>query len=124
MSTGHRVHDPVPAGWGVPQPLRVLRVRRGTVDRATCDLAPVLAFEIARGQVSMAYVFGLGEVAISISGDPAGRDRIMHTVRAVGAVSGALAGLRRDAVVGVRGPYGSAWPITEAEGSDVVFIAG
>jgi NAD(P)H-flavin reductase len=72
----------------------------------------------------MLYVFGLGEVAISISGDPTNADRIVHTVRAVGAVSGALTQLRRDAVVGVRGPYGLGWPIAEAEGSDVVIIAG
>jgi NAD(P)H-flavin reductase len=40
------------------------------------------------------------------------------------AVSAALTRLRRDTVVGVRGPYGSGWPVAEAEGSDVVIIAG
>jgi len=108
----------------VPQPLRVSRVRRETADVATLDLAPVSPFAFAAGQFNMLYVFGLGEVAISISGDPAKKDRIVHTVRALGAVSGALARLRRDAVVGVRGPYGSCWPVAEAEGSDVVLIAG
>ena len=114
----------VPAGWSVPQPLRVARVRREAADVATLDLAPASPFAFAAGQFNMLYVFGLGEVAISISGDPATADRIVHTVRAVGGVSGALKRLRRDAVVGVRGPYGSCWPVAEAEGSDVVFIAG
>jgi NAD(P)H-flavin reductase len=72
----------------------------------------------------MLYAFGLGEVAISISGDPAKGDRIVHTVRAVGAVSGALTRLRRGGVIGVRGPYGSCWPVSQAEGSDIVMIAG
>jgi NAD(P)H-flavin reductase len=45
-------------------------------------------------------------------------------VRAVGAVSRALTRLRRDAIVGMRGPYGSAWPVVEAEGNDVVIVAG
>jgi NAD(P)H-flavin reductase len=108
----------------VPQPLRVARIRRETADVATLDLMPALPFAFAAGQFNMLYAFGLGEVAISISGDPATPDRIVHTVRAVGAVSGALKRLRRDAVVGVRGPYGSCWPVAEAEGSDVVFIAG
>jgi NAD(P)H-flavin reductase len=112
------------ASWSVPQLLRVARVRRETADVTTLDLVPVSPFAFAPGQFNMLYVFGLGEVAISISGDPAGQDRILHTVRSVGAVSGALARLRRDAVVCVRGPYGSAWPIAEAEGSDAVFIAG
>jgi NAD(P)H-flavin reductase len=108
----------------MPQPLQVTRVRRDTADVATLDLIPVSPFAFAAGQFNMLYVFGLGEVAISISGDPANADRIVHTVRAVGAVSSALTRLRRDAVVGVRGPYGLGWPVAEAEGSDVVIVAG
>jgi NAD(P)H-flavin reductase len=72
----------------------------------------------------MLYVFGLGEVAISLSGDPAEASRIVHTVRAVGAVSGAITRLRRSQVIGVRGPYGSSWPVAENEGSDILVVAG
>ena len=114
----------VPESWSAPRPLRVTRVRRESGDIATFDLVPSSPFAFAAGQFNMLYVFGLGEVAISISGDPANTSRIVHTVRAVGAVSGALARLRRDAVVGVRGPYGLGWPVAEAEGSDVVIVAG
>src|SRR5215469_8057355 len=113
-----------PEGWALPQPMRVTRVRRETADIATFDLTPASPFAFAAGQFNMLYVFGLGEVAISISGDPENTDQIVHTVRAVGAVSGALKRLRRDAVVGVRGPYGLGWPVAEAEGSDVVLVAG
>jgi NAD(P)H-flavin reductase len=94
------------AGWSVPQPLRVARVRRETADVATLDLTPASPFAFAPGQFNMLYMFGLGEVAISMSGDPAQEDRIVHTVRAVGAVSSAVSRLRRGASVGVRGPYG------------------
>ena len=114
----------VSAGWAVPQPLRVARVRRETADVATLDLASASPFAFTAGQFNMLYVFGLGEVAISISGDPAEESRIVHTVRAVGAVSGAITRLRRNMVIGLRGPYGSCWPIAEAEGNDVVIIAG
>ena len=124
MSTERRADETMPEDWSVPWPLRVARVRRETGDVATLELTPASSFAFAAGQFNMLYVFGLGEVAISISGDPAKGDRIVHTIRAVGAVSGALTRLRRDAVVGVRGPYGSAWPVAEAEGSDVVIIAG
>jgi NAD(P)H-flavin reductase len=110
--------------WSVPQPVRVTRVRRETAGVATFEVTTGAPSAFAPGQFDMLYVFGLGEVAISISGDPAKQDRIVHTVRAVGAVSGALARLRRGAVIGLRGPYGSCWPVAEAEGSDVVMVAG
>ena len=91
---------------------------------ATFELAPTSPFVFAAGQFNMLYMFGLGEVAISISGDPAESGRIVQTVRAVGAVSAALTRLRRDMMVGVRGPYGSCWPVAESEGSDIVIVAG
>ena len=108
----------------VPLPLRVTRVRRETADAATLELTPASPFAFTAGQFNMLYVFGLGEVAISISGDPAEEDRIVHTVRSVGAVSTALARLRRDRVIGVRGPYGSCWPVAGSEGNDIVVVAG
>jgi NAD(P)H-flavin reductase len=108
----------------VPRPLRIARVRRETADVSTFELMPAAGFAFAAGQFNMLYAFGLGEVAISISGDPARPDRIAHTVRAVGAVSAALARLRRDMVVGMRGPYGSSWPVAASEGSDIVIVAG
>jgi NAD(P)H-flavin reductase len=115
---------PLTADNLVPLPLRITRVRRETADVATLELTPASAFAFTAGQFNMLYVFGLGEVAISISGDPAEEDRIVHTVRAVGAVSSAITRLRRNQVIGVRGPYGSYWPVAESEGSDIVVVAG
>jgi NAD(P)H-flavin reductase len=91
---------------------------------ATFELTASAPFAFSAGQFNMLYAFGLGEVAISISGDPGEEGRIVHTVRAVGAVSSALARLRRDRVIGVRGPYGSSWPVAESEGSDIIVVAG
>lgn len=78
----------------------------------------------APGQFTMLYVPDIGEIPISISGDPADGGRLVHTVRSVGPVSEALAGLRAGDSVGVRGPFGSGWPVEEAAGGDVVLIAG
>ena len=55
----------------------------------------------APGQFNMLTVFGVGEVAISLSGDPAEPGRLVHTIRAVGPVSAALAQLSPGDVVGV-----------------------
>jgi len=108
----------------VPTPVRVSRVRREMAGVTTLELTPVSAFGFVPGQFNMLYMFGLGEVAISLSGDPAEESRIVHTMRAVGAVSQAIARLRRNDAIGVRGPYGSSWPVLDSEGSDVVIVAG
>jgi NAD(P)H-flavin reductase len=72
----------------------------------------------------MLYPFGIGEAAISLSGDTADGSRLVHTVRAVGAVSAAIGRLRPGDVLGVRGPFGIGWPIDRARGRDVVLVAG
>jgi NAD(P)H-flavin reductase len=108
----------------LPLPVRVARLQRDTADVTTFELTAASPFAFAPGQFNMLYVFGLGEVAISISGDPAEDGRIVHTVRAVGAVSSAITRLRRNQVIGVRGPYGSYWPVAESKDSDIIIVAG
>jgi len=76
------------------------------------------------GQFNMLTVFGVGEVPISFSGDPADSQRLIHTIRAVGPVSAALAALKEGTSLGVRGPFGVGWPMSEAPGRDVVIVAG
>jgi NAD(P)H-flavin reductase len=109
-----------------PQPFRIRQFRKETADTFTVDLAPIEGIVPAflPGQFNMLYVFGVGEAPISISGDPTKDTTMVHTIRAVGVVTQAMLQLRRGAVLGLRGPFGSAWPIEEAEGNDVVLVAG
>src|SRR5215469_10442238 len=111
------------AGPLTPHPARVLGRRRETRDSTTIWLEPIGAPWLP-GQFNMLYAFGAGEVPISISGDPGQPDRLVHTVRSVGMVSEALCRLRRGQYAGVRGPFGSAWPLVEARGRDVLVVAG
>ncbi|CAJ0780219.1 FAD/NAD(P)-binding protein [Ralstonia chuxiongensis] len=110
----------------VPHIYCVERRRRELGDTVTLSLAPQVGIrpDFRPGQFNMLYVFGIGEVAISASGDPSEQGAFVHTVRDVGAVSGALARLDIGATLGVRGPFGTGWPIDAAEGSDVVIVAG
>jgi NAD(P)H-flavin reductase len=111
----------------VPQRFRVRHMERETHDTFTLRLEPLDAqstFTFKAGQFNMIYVFGVGEVPISISGDTAKPDVLVHTTRAVGAVTDAMRKLRRGMVVGIRGPFGSGWPLTEAAGRDLVIVAG
>lgn len=72
----------------------------------------------------MLSLFGVGEIPISISGPASDSASIVHTIRDVGPVSGAIAALEEEAVLGLRGPYGLPWPIVGAEGRDIVVAAG
>lgn len=81
-------------------------------------------FAFMPGQFNMVYAFGVGESAISISSDPAKPNLIAHTIHRVGSVTSALSKLRRGDMVGLRGPFGTAWPVEEAVGKDVCIAAG
>jgi len=76
------------------------------------------------GQFNMLYAFGVGEIPISISSNPHKSKTLLHTTRVVGTVSKAMGKLKRGDQLGVRGPYGSPWPLDEAHGSDIVIVAG
>ena len=110
----------------VPEPFRVVRRRRETADTWTLELEPIGRDGVKPepGQFSMLYVFGVGEVPISISGYRASSGALLHTVRVAGAVTKAICASRPGDILGVRGPFGTAWPLTNAEGADVVMVAG
>lgn len=110
----------------VPRPFRVTRRRRETVDTWTFELEPLDGdpLALAPGQFAMLYAFGNGEVPISTSGDPSRPERLVHTVRSVGAVTRAICETRPGGVLGVRGPCGNAWPVAQAAGGDLVIVAG
>jgi NAD(P)H-flavin reductase len=105
-------------------PCRIAARRQETADTWTVRLEPAnggfRAF--APGQFAMLYVFGSGEVPISISAIPDGA--LVHTVRAVGSVTRALCDTAEGAGLAVRGPFGRGWPMERAEGRDVVVVAG
>jgi NAD(P)H-flavin reductase len=101
--------------------------RRETADTWTLEIEPDATewgSAFRPGQFNMLYVFGVGESAVSLSGDPARTDRLVHTVRAVGPVSRGIDGLSSGAAIGLRGPFGSSWPLEEAVGADVLIVAG
>jgi NAD(P)H-flavin reductase len=110
----------------VPRRYRVVRNRRETPDTVTLALEPLDGEPLSflPGQFNMLYAFGVGEVPISISGHPAEDGPLVHTVRAVGAVSRALCAARPGVTLGVRGPYGTDWDVGGAAGRDVVILAG
>ena len=110
--------------WTESPSWRVIARRAESHDTVTLELEPPAPFGFEPGQFNMLRVPGIGEVPISISGDPTRSGPVLHTIRDVGAVTHALCALAPGQVVGVRGPYGTSWPVRAAEGGDVVIVAG
>jgi NAD(P)H-flavin reductase len=111
----------------LPVPYRVVTRRVETYDSVTLRLEPVgdALAPYQPGQFTMLYRRGVGEIAISISGDPTpGDGSLTQTIRDVGAVSRALHRSAPGDVLGARGPFGTSWGLDTAVDHDLVIVAG
>jgi NAD(P)H-flavin reductase len=125
-------HHPDPASVTAPDAMmprvvRVARRRRDLPDTWTLDLVAVDEAPLPRyapGQFTMLYVFGVGEIPVSVSGDASDGAQLVQTIRAVGKVSEALTKISVGDTLGLRGPFGTAWPVADGYGRDVIVVAG
>ncbi|MBI3309438.1 MAG: FAD/NAD(P)-binding protein [Candidatus Melainabacteria bacterium] len=111
----------------LPKTFQVHKVTKETYDTYTVELLnkdSKTNFIFKPGQFNMIYVFGVGEVPISISSSPKEVSYITHTTRSVGVVTNAINALHAGDIVGIRGPFGSNWPLEKAIGKDVIVVAG
>ena len=116
---------PAPPMW----PARYLVAARiqETYDTVTLLLRPVdRPIRTPRpGQFTMLYAFGVGEVPVSVSGiGEAPGQVLVQTIRAVGAVTRALCATTPGDMIGVRGPFGTDWRVSAADGRDLLIVAG
>lgn len=88
------------------------------------DPADAEAYQLQPGQYNMLYLYGVGEIPISIVSDPEHGGVLEHTIRTVGRVTQGMERLQVGDQLGLRGPYGQGWPLEAAEGQDVVIVTG
>jgi NAD(P)H-flavin reductase len=106
----------------IPSPAQVVHVREETPDTTTLWLEPTGPYRWEPGQFNMLSVPGVGDVPISVSGQSGAA--ILHTIRSVGKVTEALVSLEAGSLAGLRGPFGTAWPLDESRGRIVTVVAG
>ncbi len=117
-------HNP----W-VAHSARIVDIRPELPGVATYDLVfdnpdIVASYEFDPGQFNMLYLPGFGESAISISSDPSRQGILSHTIRVAGNVTQAIARKNKGDHIGLRGPFGSCWPVDRKRGNDVVIACG
>lgn len=117
------------AGSMLPQPARVTKIKEEAYAIATYTLLfedekRRQKYQFRPGQFNMLYLPGIGEVPISISSDPAKPEELGHTIRYAGNVTRAISRLQVGDVIGMRGPYGSSWPLDRIRGQDVCIVTG
>ena len=113
----------------LPHEVDIIQIVDETHDTKTFRLAFKDAqikeqFSFLPGQFNMLTLFGIGEAPISISSDHNQQDYFDHTVRKVGNVTKAMFRLKEGASLRVRGPYGRGWPLEQAQGKDILLVAG
>ena len=108
-----------------PKVFHVLSNVQNTHDIFTLELtAPDESpFEFLPGQCNMLYLFGHGEIPLSICSHPDTKEKLQHTIKAIGPVTEGLGKLKKGDAVGVRGPFGTSWPLNEKV-KDILFIGG
>jgi len=112
----------------VPEPAEIVEKRSFASDIHSyrlrlLDPSARLCFDFLPGQFNMVYVPGVGEIAISIASDPDEED-LEHIIRIVGRTTRVIDRLGTGDVVGLRGPYGTPWPLQEARWKNVLVITG
>jgi len=122
----HQVTETLSPQLMLPDLYRIQRLKMETGDTFTLEMIPDngVSLSFLPGQFNMLYVFGVGEVPISISSDPSASPVIQHTTRVVGTVTKAMGTLKAGDAIGIRGPFGTHWPVERAKDRDVLIVAG
>lgn len=113
----------------LPQMTKIAEVRCETADTSTlllhfADPGIGRSFSFKPGQFVEVSVFGVGEAPIGFASGPSQGNGFEITVKAMGSVTRSLHRLRQDDWIGIRGPYGNSFPFEEANGQDILIVAG
>jgi len=81
-------------------------------------------FVYAPGQFAFLSAFGVGEAPFGLASVPWRSEDLEFAVMAVGTVTSALHRMEPGQTVGVRGPLGNSFPMSDFRGKDVVVLGG
>lgn len=108
------------------RPIRaeVLDVITETPTIKTIKYKPDEAITFKTGQFVEVTIPGVGEAPFTPSSKPSTKDTMEVTVMKVGKVTDKIHELRKDDIIGVRGPFGNGYPLDEFKGKEVLVVGG
>ncbi|MCF8033252.1 MAG: FAD/NAD(P)-binding protein [Desulfarculaceae bacterium] len=115
----------------VPYPVRIKKAEVATEDKQLKTFLLEFIneqegedFNYIPGQFAELSVSGYGEIPIGIASSPTEGNDLLFTVNKVGSVSTQLHNMNEGDIMGVRGPLGNSYPLSEMEGKNIVIVAG
>jgi sulfite reductase subunit B len=105
----------------IPKDVRIERVINEAPDIKTFCFKYMLDY--IPGQFLEVSCFGSGEAPISISSSPT-EDFLKLSFKRIGRVTNGLFNLKKRDCIGLRGPFGNGFDISQLQGKDLLFIAG
>ncbi len=90
----------------------------------TFAVRPEASVSFMTGQFVELTVPGLGEAPFTPSSNPNTKDRMDITIMNVGRVTSRLHQMKKDEVIGIRGPYGAGYPLKDFEGREILIVGG
>ncbi len=114
-----------------PYPVRITEIINETPDKQTRSFKLRFVnpddrtrFVYEAGQFAQISLAGRGEIPIDIASSPTEKGDLLFSVHRAGHVTSHLHRLRRGDHLGLRGPYGKAFPWEEMKGKSVVVVGG
>lgn len=110
----------------LPKWAEITRIEQLTVSEKLFEMRLVSGEPLGHtpGQFVELSVMGIGEAPISVSSAPTENDVFELAIRKVGNLTTAIHGSVTGDRVGIRGPFGTHFPVEEAKGKDLLFVAG
>lgn len=108
----------------LPIPAKIEEIIEESASIKTFVIRPEEEIGFETGQFVELTVPGLGEAPFTPSSSPSVRERMEITIMEAGKVTQVLHGMSPGAGVGVRGPYGTGYPLEKFRGRPVVVVGG
>lgn len=99
-------------------------VKDETPNIKTFVLKPKSSMAFDTGQFMELAVPGFGEGPFTPSSNPKDNSKLEFTIMNVGRVTNVLHGMKKGQTLGIRGPYGKGYPLTQFEGKEVLIVGG